>query len=89
MDLGIEVCYIEQPADFDHHFVNRGGDAGGPFKRLFERLPLNNSEAAGHFFRFGKRSVGDFRLYTFEADTCAHRRRRGQTVEREQHTGFL
>jgi hypothetical protein len=88
LNVGREVGYLQQPADFNH-FVIRAGDARGPFERLFARLHLNNPEAADHFLRFGERAVGNFRFSAFEGDARAHRRGRGQTVEREQHAGFL
>src|ERR1700728_3755576 len=75
LGLGIEVGYIEEPANFDH-FVILSGDARGPLQRLFARLPLDDPEASDHFLRFGKRAVGNSRFSAFEGDAPAHRRGR-------------
>src|SRR5208282_3934823 len=87
LGLGIEVGHVKHPANFDH-FVILSGDARGPFERLFARLHLDDPVAADHFLSFGKRTVGNFRFSAFEGDARAHRRGRGQPVEREQHAGF-
>src|ERR1700684_3390721 len=87
LGLGIEVGHVKHPANFDH-FVILSGDARGPFERLFARLHLDDPVAADHFLRFGKRTVSHFRFSAFEGDAHAHRRGRGQPVERQQHAGF-
>ncbi len=62
---GSEVAHIEEPTDFDYHFVILFGDTRGPFDRLFARLHINYVVAADHFLHFGKRAVGNFRLFRF------------------------
>src|SRR5216683_3790366 len=81
LGLGIEVGHVKHPANFNHCVIF-SGDARGSFEGLFARFYLDDPVAADHFFRFGKRTVGDFRLPAFEGDARAHRRGRGQTVER-------
>src|SRR5580700_2160265 len=76
LGLGIEVGHLKHPADFDH-FVILSGDARGPFERLFARLHLDDPVAADHFFRFGKRTVGNSRFSVFEGEARANRRWRG------------
>src|SRR6185503_9527701 len=59
-----------------------------PLNRFFLRLDLDHPVSAEHFFGLGEGAVGDFRLPACEADARAHRGRM-QSVEREQHAGFL
>src|SRR5271156_4496593 len=60
-----EVAHVEEPADLDDHFVILLGDTRGPFYCLFARLHINYVVAADHFFRFGKRTVGNLQFPVF------------------------